>query len=266
MNLRAIHLFAGAGGSVLAGRLLGFHSLGYVEWDAFCQRVLDKHGEVKLGTDIAAFDARPWRGHVDILMGGPPCQDLSTAGKRAGLEGEKSRYFWDMARNIEEAEPTFAFYENVRGVLSSNGGKDFGLVLRAFHDRGYDCHWEVLSAAHAGAPHLRERVWILAHRRDRADAIMRMPPPRVASPDGLSDAAAERLMLELSDGLPWPAFFSAWPAGRGQPQHSWEPPRTVPTKSTPNRVARLKALGNGWVPQTAVLAFTRLWARMQESL
>lgn len=333
VQMRALHLFAGAGGSALAGRLLGWESVGAVEIDPYCCAVLEQHGERVLARDVTTFDANHLAGQVDVVVGGWPCQDLSVAGKRAGLGGERSGLFWQMMRVVDECQPRFVFGENVTGLLSSNGGRDFGVVLSALAARGYDARWQVLGARDVGAPHRRERVWILAYakgsaRRGQAgimgaadgspwedtgdafhggngmvnagrgdiperDGVTRptgwpvqdgfaRPGGNVANDDGQQreeqrgpvrhGASYAEFIGEcrrdvepdmggahhgLANGLDWPASRGAWPSGRGSAQHAWETPRTV-TEKVPDRVARLKALGNGWVPQCAVTAWRML--------
>lgn len=261
--MRALHLFAGAGGSVLAGRLLGWESVGCVELDPYCCEVLEHRGERVLARDIRTFDATPLLGQVDVVVGGWPCQDLSLAGKRAGLAGTRSGLFWELLRVVDECKATYVFGENVPGLLSSNRGQDFGFILGALAARGYDARWAVLGARAVGAPHRRDRVWLVAHARGArleerygggprgslSAPVLRgagvLEPPLGGEPHG------------LANGLDWPASRGAWPAGRGAPQHAWEAPRTV-TEKVPYRVARLRALGNGWVPQVAVKAWTLL--------
>lgn len=163
--LRALHLFAGAGGSVIAGRMLGWESAGAVELDPFCCRVLERHGERVLHQDIATFDARSLRGQVDVVVGGFPCQDFSSAGRRAGFKhGKRSILFFEMMRVVDETQAPVIFAENVRGLLSSHEGRDFAAVLHRMAQSGFDARWCLLGADDAGAPHQRKRVWILAHR------------------------------------------------------------------------------------------------------
>lgn len=330
--MRALHLFAGAGGSVLAGRMLGWESVGAVELDPFCCAVLAGHGERVLARDVTTFDARSLRGHVDVVVGGWPCQDLSVAGKRAGLAGARSGLFWQMMRIVDECEPRFVFGENVPGLLSSNGGRDFSVVLGALAERGFDAQWQVLGARDVGAPHRRNRVWIVANatgstrrgqtgimgtadensRENTGDALHRSHgmvhagggdiPDRNGKPDcvwvptglagpsggGMANANAAQCAGDgvpsgyatehaaagcdhgghaesgmggkpdgLADGLDWPATRGEWPAARGAAQAEWEAPRTV-TGKVPDRVSRLRALGNGWVPQCAVAAWVMM--------
>lgn len=163
--MRALHVFAGAGGSVQACRKLGIESVGCVELDRYCCAVLKQHGEEVLAQDITTFHADGLVGQVDIVIGGSPCQDVSTAGRRQGFRGTKSILWRDQVRVAQECRAPLIWWENVRGALSSNGGRDFGTVLSDLDDAGYDAKWITNLAADVGAPHKRERLWLLAWRR-----------------------------------------------------------------------------------------------------
>ncbi len=113
--------------------------------------------------DVKTFDGKPWAG-VDIISGGFPCQDVSHAGKRAGVkDGTRSGLWSEFHRIICEARPRFVLVENVPGLLSIDAGRGFGRVLGDLAAAGYDAEWCVRSAAEVGAPHLRERVWVVAY-------------------------------------------------------------------------------------------------------
>lgn len=103
--------------------------------------------------------------YVDVIIGGSPCQDLSCAGKRAGLAGERSSLFYEFIRVVGELQPRWVIWENVRGAFSSNGGRDFLAILYAFHNAGYDAEWCCLRASDFGYPHGRARVFVVAYRR-----------------------------------------------------------------------------------------------------
>lgn len=168
--MRALHLFAGGGGSVITGRALGWSSVGAVEIDPFCCAVLEHHGERVLSRDVRTFDAARHHGLVDVVVGGWPCQGNSTAGKRLGLADDRSNLWWQLLRVLVETGARYLFAENVRGVLSVNGGRDFGVILNSLADAGFDARWTVTRASDVGAPHRRERLWLFAWRRDVADA------------------------------------------------------------------------------------------------
>jgi DNA (cytosine-5)-methyltransferase 1 len=134
-----------------------------VEIDPFCRRVLEKHWP-----DVRRFeDVREVGQHnleaVDLICGGFPCQDLSIAGRRAGLEGERSGLWFEFARIIRQIRPRWVVVENVPGLLSIDNGQGFGTVLRDLAESGYDAEWRIISACEFGAPHTRERLFIVAY-------------------------------------------------------------------------------------------------------
>lgn len=170
MKLTGVSLFAGVGGFDLAMERNGVEVVANVEIDKHCQKVLAKHfpkakqfsdiTDVK-GSDLIAAGFESSRG---IITGGFPCQDLSVAGKRAGLVGERSGLFWEIARLIEETKTEWFILENVPGLLTSNKGKDFGVVIGTMADLGYSLTWRVLDAQHFGVPQRRRRVFIVGRR------------------------------------------------------------------------------------------------------
>ena len=163
-RLRTMHLFAGAGGGILADLLLGHQPVCAVEWNEYCQQVLSarqKDGHLPwfpIFGDVQQFDGKPWRGIVDVVSGGFPCQDISAAGKGVGIEGKRSGMWKHMARIIEEVQPAYAYIEN-SPMLRTRG---LGVVLQDIAKMGFDAEWGIVSAADAGAPHRRDRIWILA--------------------------------------------------------------------------------------------------------
>jgi DNA (cytosine-5)-methyltransferase 1 len=168
--LTGVSLFAGIGGFDLAMQRKGVKVVATVEIDKKCNEVLAQHfplaqqfTDVKevTGKDFINAGFNPERG---IITGGFPCQDLSVAGKRAGLSGERSGLFWEIRRLVEETKTEWFILENVPGLLSSNGGKDFGIVLRQMADLGYSVGWRVLDAQYFGVPQRRRRVFIVGSR------------------------------------------------------------------------------------------------------
>ncbi|MFZ2125394.1 MAG: DNA cytosine methyltransferase [Candidatus Saccharimonadales bacterium] len=168
-GLRELALFAGAGGGILGGKLLGWRTVCAVEWEPYPASVLAaRQNDGLLPTfpiwnDVCTFDGRPWRGIVDVVSGGFPCQDISAAGKGAGINGERSGLWREMARIIGEVRPRFAFVEN-SPILTSRG---LGRVLGDLAEMGFDAEWGVLGAHAIGANHKRERIWILAYTNTR---------------------------------------------------------------------------------------------------
>jgi len=140
-------------------------------------------------TDITKLDGKPWRGAVDLICGGFPCQDISIAGKRAGINGERSGLWSEFARIICEIRPRFTIVENVAGLLRSGMGR----VLGDLAGMGYDSEWAIISAAAVGAPHLRERVWIVAD----ADGFGRCT--KIGTEPGHSAHDSIRLQREISE-------------------------------------------------------------------
>jgi DNA (cytosine-5)-methyltransferase 1 len=159
-------LFSGIGGFDLAAEWMGWTNVFHVERDPFCQRVLAHHFPSSQGfNDVKTFDGRPFRGHVDILTGGFPCQPYSTAGKRLGKDDE--RHLWpEMCRIILEVAPAYVVGENVRGLLNWNGGVVFDEVCADLEYLGYEVWTGILPAAGVGAPHRRDRIWWIAYHPD----------------------------------------------------------------------------------------------------
>ena len=165
--MRHIGLFAGIGGFELAARWMGWNTIAWSEWDPFCQKVLSYHfPEAKGYGDIKQADFKQYRGQCDILTGGFPCQPYSVAGKRLGKEDE--RHLWpEMLRVIREVQPRWIVGENVRGLLSWNEGVVFEEVCTDLEGEGYEVQAFIIPAAGVGAPHRRERVWIIAKNTKR---------------------------------------------------------------------------------------------------
>jgi DNA (cytosine-5)-methyltransferase 1 len=162
--MNELALFAGAGGGILGGHLLGWRTICAVEWDAYARDVLvarQNDGCLEafpVWDDVQTFDGRPWRGRVDVVSGGFPCQDISCAGKGAGIEGERSSMWKHMARIIGEVRPRFVFVENSPMLV----GRGLAVVIADLAKMGYDAKWGIVGAHHAGAPHKRDRIWIKA--------------------------------------------------------------------------------------------------------
>jgi DNA (cytosine-5)-methyltransferase 1 len=169
-EMTGVSLFAGIGGFDLAMQRQGVRVVASVEIDKNCNKVLAQHfpntkqfndiTEVK-GSDLIEAGFTPDRG---IITGGFPCQDLSVAGKRAGLAGARSGLFWEAARIVEETQSNWFIIENVPGLLTSNSGADFGVVIGTMADLGYGVAWRVLDAQYFGVPQRRRRVFIVGQR------------------------------------------------------------------------------------------------------
>lgn len=171
--MKSMHLFSGAGGGLLSSLILGHESVCAVEWDAFCCAVLRERAaegwfpnlQVFEG-DVRLFPASDWKGRVDCIHAGVPCQPWSVAGKRKGKDDERN--LWpDTLRIIGEVGPHYVFLENVPGIVSWNGGEYLAWIVGRLAGLGYDCRWTLLGADQVGAPHRRERWWLLAHAAGR---------------------------------------------------------------------------------------------------
>ena len=174
--MNELALFAGAGGGILGGHLLGWRTVCAVEWEPYPASVLCARQNdgflppFPIWDDVQTFDGKPWRGIVDVVSGGFPCTDISAAGKGAGIDGEASGMWREMARIICEVQPRFVFVEN-SPMLTSRG---LGRVLGDLASMGFDAKWGVLGAADVGANHQRDRIWIKSKRNQFSP-----PPPHI---------------------------------------------------------------------------------------
>lgn len=157
-------LFSGIGGFDLAAEWAGWANIFQVEWNTYCQKILKKNfPDARIYSDIRDFDGTPWRGSVDVISGGFPCQPYSSAGKRLGKEDD--RHLWpEMLRVIREATPRWVVGENVRGLVNWSGGLVFDEVQADLEAAGYEVQAFLLPAASVNAPHRRERIWFVAYR------------------------------------------------------------------------------------------------------
>ena len=177
--MNELALFAGAGGGILGGKLLGWKTVCAVELNAYCaRRLMQRQNEGHLPPfpiwdDVRTFDGRPWRGIVDVVSGGFPCQDISVAGSRAGIDGSRSGLWMEMARIIREVRPRFAFVEN-SPMLTSLG---LHRVLADLSEMGFDARWGVISAENTGALHIRERLWIVANTNSNRGRLQPIGQP-----------------------------------------------------------------------------------------
>ena len=170
--MNELALFAGAGGGILGGHLLGWRTVCAVEWEPYAACVLAARQNdgilppFPIWDDVQTFDGKPWAGRVDVVSGGFPCQDISAAGRGAGIKGTRSGMWGHMARIIGEVRPRYVFVEN-SPMLTSRG---LHRVLGDLASLGFNARWGVVSASDVGAPHQRDRIWIVANstgsRRD----------------------------------------------------------------------------------------------------
>lgn len=169
--MNELSLYSGGAGGLLGSLLLGWTPIGYVEYDKYCQRLIAARiadgilPAAPLFGDVREFlqcgAAREYRGFTDVLTAGFPCQPFSSAGRKEGKRDKRN--MWPATiEAIRQVRPRFCFMENVRGLLSSGY---FPTILKELAESGYDARWRVLSAAELGAPHKRDRLWIVAHTR-----------------------------------------------------------------------------------------------------
>lgn len=169
--MKHFDLFSGYGGFSIAGERLGFETIGFSEIDKYASAVLNYHWpNIKNYGDIKKIN---WSEvpDFDLLTGGSPCQDLSIAGKRAGLEGKRSGLFYEYMRAVREKRPKYFIWENVKGALSSNSGFDFAAVLNEMAQAGYSLWWQVLNAKDFGVPQNRERIFVVGFRDQSAPQV-----------------------------------------------------------------------------------------------
>lgn len=231
--MKVLDLFSGIGGFSLGLECAGFETVAFCEVDKKAQLVLKKHWpEVPIYDDVRTltYEQLQTAGlDVDVICGGFPCQDISLAGKGAGLEGERSGLWYEFHRLIDEIKPQYAIIENV-SALRSRGLDD---VLRSLAEIGYDAEWYCIPASSVGAPHPRDRIWIVAYPNDRSSAVRR---------DGKFSDVVTTARFERHIRRRAPEFIA---------RQRWQiesRPHGV-AHGIPNRVDRLRQLGNSVVPQ-----------------
>jgi DNA (cytosine-5)-methyltransferase 1 len=162
--VKVLDLFSGIGGFSLGLERAGMETIAFCEFDEHAQKVLRKHWhDVPIHSDVRTLNGHDYRGTVDVVCGGFPCQDLSSAGKQEGFSGDRSSLYTEMLRVISECMPRYAIFENVTGLLTGDRGRWFAKFLYDLAQIGFDAEWHCIEAAYVGAPHRRDRVWIIAY-------------------------------------------------------------------------------------------------------
>jgi DNA (cytosine-5)-methyltransferase 1 len=262
--MNELALFAGAGGGILGGKLLGWRTVCAVEWEPYPASVLCARQNdgllppFPIWDDVQTFDGRPWRGIVDVVSGGFPCQDISAAGKGAGIDGERSGMWSHMARVVGEVRPRYVFVENSPMLVT----RGLERVLGDLTALGYDTKWTVMGAADVGANHQRDRIWIVANANN---ARIERREQQSESSDGKGDMAytsMSRFSSRDNSTLRFQKFTLEKQFGRGgyefgAAKHWWEVEPNVGrvADGVAARVDRLKAIGNGQVPLCAATAW-----------
>jgi len=269
-KLRVLDLFSGIGGFSLGlERTGGFETVAFCEIEPFPRRVLAKHWPgVPCYEDVRTLTAERLAADgitgVDVITGGFPCQDLSSAGKRAGIgEGTRSGLYGEVLRLACDLRPRFIIMENVAGLLTGPGeqpGRWFGRVLADLASIGYNAEWENIPASALGAPHRRERIWIVAYPAQNDDAeqqgLYRSRQNRLFGDCGkiLADAHninEQRKQPRGTDPQEWarPIVRPIGPCSDGCGWWETEPGVGRVADGVPDRAHRLAALGNSVVPQ-----------------
>ena len=251
--MNELALFAGAGGGILGGHLLGWRTVCAVEWEAYPASILVARQNDKIlppfpiWDDVQTFDGKPWQGIVDVVSGGFPCQDISSAGKGGGITGSRSSMWKHMARIIGEVRPRYCFVEN-SPMLTSRG---LGVVLGDLASMGFDAEWGVLSAADVGANHLRERIWIVGKNTNA-----RCKHGKQGNTRELGSNKTKRTSSTISSKPIFKRF--------DQNYRETEPNVVRMVNGVADTVDRLKAIGNGQVPLCAATAWRLLSKRLDE--
>jgi DNA (cytosine-5)-methyltransferase 1 len=253
-----LDLFSGIGAFSLGLSRAGCKTIAFCEIDPFCRKVLASHWpETPIHGDIKQITDFPF---ADIICGGFPCQDVSNAGKRAGLAGQRSGLYRELVRAIRLVRPCHALVENVAALV----GNGLDTVLGDLAKIGYDAEWDCIPASAIGAPHQRDRVWIVAHAAciGRGQGRAGRPPDSFA---WIRDATrwhaghAYRAGLAEREGQPGDARSECQAAERAAIADVWqsrwpcEPALLGMDDGAADRVDRTAALGNSLVPQIPTL-------------
>ena len=248
MTLKLLDLFAGIGGFSYAAEKLvgGFETIQFVECNPFCQQVLNQNfPHVKIHSDITDFDFTTCP--ANVITAGFPCQDISAAGKQAGIKlGTRSGLFLEVIRGICEIRPDFVVLENVSAICSAqpDAESNLSIVLGQLSQVGYDAEWDCIRASSLGAPHHRNRWWLVAYPHSK----------------GIQRLWKERQLRKASCQV-----SSDWRSSGGTPPKGWsarscetEPALLGVDVRLPNWMDRVKALGNTVVPQVAAIPLERV--------
>jgi DNA (cytosine-5)-methyltransferase 1 len=269
-----LSLFTGIGGIDLAAEWAGFETVAMVERDKFCQQVLAKRfPNVPIYDDVTTFDGYKYEKEIDLLSAGFPCQPHSLAGKRKA-SGDERDLWGEVVRILGEAKPRFFLGENVPGLLTSESGRFFGKILNDLESLGYCVGWATYGAKGIGAVHRRNRVFIIAYssseprlqanttiiskrgERDSWDNVNRSYWKRDAT--NSNGTRCEEQWGNISNESEHnPIKHGAYKSIKTGDWRQWGISPTVRLESrvrgindgVPNRVDRLKALGNAVVPQ-----------------
>ena len=247
-KLRVLDLFSGIGGFSLGlERTGGFETVAFCEIDPFCRRVLAKHWpHVRQFEDVTKLKGEDV-GPVDVICGGFPCQDVSSAGRKVGLSGKRSGLWSEYARLILELRPAYVIVENVAALLN-RGAANVCADVAAI---GYDCEWHCISASAMGAPHHRDRFWLVAYPDDRSEPAFAKHDEARGMPAIGRDHAANTERRQRPLGWHLEGMRGQWERVAGNAPWFTEnsPIGLGVDDGLPHRMDRLAALGNAVVPQ-----------------
>ena len=253
--LRLLDTFSGIGGFSYAAEHIvgGYQTVAFVEREPFCQKVLRKHWpEVPIFDDITTYT--PERGSADVICGGFPCQDISIAGRKAGIKkGTRSGLFYELMRVIRMVEPRFVILENVSAIVAD--GLD--IVLGELAEAGFDAEWACIPASAVGACHQRDRWWLIAYSNNIRSSGQDLSLPGMRREDkGRKAGLGNRQVLgsqRWSYRKDWgESLTSDWRS------HVSKPCLPRGDDGLSGRVDRIKALGNSVVPQVAAIPLARV--------
>ena len=260
MTLRLLDTFSGIGGFSYAAEHIvgGFETVAFVEREPYCQQILGKHWpNVPIHDDITTFNPDPYS--ADVVCGGFPCQDISHAGKQAGIkQGTRSGLFYELIRIICLVQPKYVVLENVSAILAN--GLD--TVLAELAQAGFDAEWACIPASAMGACHQRDRWWLVAYPTGQ-----QCHDGGLAHPARPARATAQFGNCDGSDAAnpSSPRLERRWPCGSTTNRLSpdWggyisQPVLCRGDDGLSHRVERLKALGNAVVPQVAAIPLARV--------
>lgn len=270
--MKCLDLFSGIGGFSLGFQNSGIETVSFCEIDEHCHKVLNKNFPgipiFKDVTKLTGETVDQFFGNIDIICGGFPCQDISVAGNKKGINNETRSGLWfQYKRLIEEIKPRYVIIENVRNLLS-NG---LGTVLKDLGEIGYDAEWEIISARDVGACHLRERIWIVAYPNRcniRKQSVRKRgcKSKAISSNDGKNGKPSDSDYFRF-----WPTFTTEeekqqwWAKATSQFCAGWETESAVcgvddelSKGLDKNRAQRIKQLGNSIVPTIAEIIGKRI--------
>ena len=271
--MKVLDLFSGIGGFSLGLERAGMETVAFCEFDKHAQKVLKKHWpDVPVYDDVRELTNDRLKSDgitgIDVITGGFPCQDISVAGKQAGIgEGTRSGLWSEVARLIDDIQPRYAVMENVTALISGDSGRWFGRVLGDLAEIGFDAEWHCIPASELGAHHHRDRVWIIAYpnsanRRDEREEMGRKDElmdkrKAVTNHDGKQrNVAYPNSKRGCSGNAKRENAKNAGQSPICQRNHIrrmeiWnaEPELGRVANGIPNRSHRLKQLGNSVVPQ-----------------